>query len=201
MHTINLLIRLVEHHQIIAYGIIFLGLLVEGELFLICTGILMHLGALNIWVSFLVVVLGVVSKPLVGYEIGKLLFKAFNHNNFFKYIQRRVYLILPRFKIKPFWSIFTSKFIIGANNIVIIFSGFERIDYKKFLKADISAAAIWAPLMLFLGYVFSYTAIRVSREIWQFLIIILVFYFVFIIFDKFISWLYELSEESYEENS
>ncbi|MFA6300971.1 MAG: hypothetical protein WC609_01325 [Candidatus Paceibacterota bacterium] len=201
MHTIDLLIRLVEHHQIIAYGIIFLGLLLEGELFLICTGILVHLGALNIWVSLAVVILGVLSKPLVGYELGVFLFKIFNHHKFFKYIQRRVYSILPRFKTKPFWSIFASKFIIGANNVVILFSGFERIDYKKFLKADISATAIWAPLMLFLGYIFSYTALQISKEIWQFLIVVLLLYIVFIIFDKLISWLYELSEEPYEENN
>jgi membrane protein DedA with SNARE-associated domain len=191
----------VEHHQIIAYGIIFLGLLLEGELFLICTGILVHLGALNIWVSLAVVILGVLSKPLVGYELGVFLFKIFNHHKFFKYIQRRVYSILPRFKTKPFWSIFASKFIVGANNIVIIFSGFERIDYKKFLKADLSATAIWAPFMLLLGYIFSYTALQVSKEIWQFLVVILLLYAVFIIFDKLISWLYELTEEPYEENN
>jgi len=201
MHTVNLLTRLVENHQIIAYGIIFLGLLFEGEFFLIFTGILMHLGALNIYITLIVVLLGGLSKTFIGYALGEFLFKLFNHHKFFKYIQKRVYSILPRFKTKPFWSIFISKFIIGANNIVIIFSGYEKIDYRKFLKAEISATMVWAPLMLLLGYFFSYTALNISRDIWKFLIVVISLYIIFILFDKLVSWIYELFEEPDDENN
>ena len=201
MHTVNLLTRLVENHQIIAYGIIFLGLLLEGEFFLISTGILMHLGALNIYITLIVVLLGGLSKTFIGYALGEFLFKLFNHHKFFKYIQKRVYSILPRFKTKPFWSIFISKFIIGANNIVIIFSGYEKIDYRKFLKAEISATMVWAPLMLLLGYFFSYTALNISRDIWKFLIVVISLYIIFILFDKLVSWIYELFEEPDDENN
>ena len=201
MHTVNFLIHLVEHHQILTYGIIYLGLIFEGEFFLICTGILTHLGALNFWFALLFVLLGGLSKTLIGYAIGEFLFKIFNHNKFFNYIQKKVYGILPSFKTKPFWSIFISKFIWGANNIVIIFSGYERINYRKFLKAEISATVIWAPVLLSIGYFFSYTALRVSHNIWKFLMVVLVLYIIFIIFDKLVSWLYELFEEFYEENT
>jgi membrane protein DedA with SNARE-associated domain len=112
-----------------------------------------------------------------------------------------VYSVLPRFKTKPFWSIFISKFIIYANNITIIFSGYEKIDYKKFLKAEISATVSWAPVLLSLGYFFSYTALHVSREIWKFLMVVLVLFIIFILFDKLVSWLYELFEEFYDEKS
>ncbi len=40
MHTVKLLTQLVENYQILAYGIIYLGLILEGEFFLIFTGIL-----------------------------------------------------------------------------------------------------------------------------------------------------------------
>lgn len=200
MHTINLLISLVENHQILAYVVIYFGLIFEGEFFLISTGILAHLGALHFWPSLLFVLLGGLSKTFIGYTLGGFLSKKFSHHRFFKYIQKRVYNILPRFKTKPFWSIFVSKFIIGANNIVIIFSGYEKIDYKKFLKAEIPATLIWAPALLSLGYFFSYTALNISREIWQFLIVVLILFIMFILFDKLISWIYELFEEFYNEN-
>jgi membrane protein DedA with SNARE-associated domain len=87
----------------------------------------------------------------------------------------------------------------GANNIVIIFCGYEKINYKKFLKAEIIATAIWAPLLLTLGYIFSYTALHVSREIWRFSMVILVLFIIFILFDKLVSWVYELFEEFYDE--
>lgn len=198
MHTINLLTVFVEHHQILAYLIIYVGLVFEGEFFIISTGILTHLGALNFWISFIFVLLGAFSKTFIGYTLGKFLFKKFNHHRFFKYIQKRVYDFLPRFKAKPFWSIFVSKFIVGANHLVIIFSGYEKIDYKKFLKAEISSTIIWAPLLLFLGYFFSYTAFNISREIWRFSFIVLILIILFIIFDKLISWIYKIFGEFYD---
>ena len=112
-------------------------------------------------------------------------------------MQKRVYNILPRFKSRPFWSIFVSKFIMGANNLVIIFSGFEKINYRKFLKAEISSTVIWAPMLLALGYFFSYTALRVSHNIWKFLIVVLILFIIYIVFDKLVGWLYELFEEFY----
>jgi membrane-associated protein len=200
MHTINFLIRLVEHHQVLTYALIYIGIIFEGEFFLICTGILTHLGALNFGFALLFVLLGGLSKTLIGYALGEFLFKKFNHNKFSKYIQKRVYRILPGFKIKPFWSIFVSKFIMGANHLVIIFSGYEKIDFRKFLKAEISSTIIWAPLLLSIGYFFSYTALRVSHNVWKFLIVVLVLFIIFVLFDKLVSWLYELFEEFYDEH-
>lgn len=201
MHTVNFLISLVEAHHIIALGVIYLGIFLEGEFFLISAGILAHLGALDLWFVLIFVLLGAFSKTLIGYALGEFLYKTFNHHRFFKYIQKRVYLIFPNFKAKPFWSIFISKFIAGINNFVIVFSGYEKIDYKKFLKAEIFSTIIWAPLMLFLGYIFSFTALHISQEVGKFTIIILALYVMFMLFDKLVGWVYEFFEESDGEES
>jgi membrane-associated protein len=182
------------------YAVIFVGMIFEGEFFLISTGILAHLGALNFWFALVFVLLGAFSKTILGYALGEFIYKTFNHHKFLSYIQKRVYTVLPRFKIKPFWSIFVSKFIIGSNHVVIIFSGYEKINYKKYLKAEISSTIIWAPLLLSIGYIFSYTALHISREIWKFLMVVLILFIIFVLFDKLVSWLYELSEEFYDEN-
>jgi len=107
-------------------------------------------------------------------------------------------LIMPRFDQKPFWSIFISKFIMGANHVVIIFSGYMKIDYKKYLKAEFFSTIVWAPLLLSLGYFFGYTALNVSREIWRFSLVVLLLIIGYILLDKFIGWLYELFEEFYD---
>jgi len=200
MHTINLLTSLVEQHQVIAYAIIYFGLIFEGEFFVIFTGILALLGALNLWISLACILLGSLTKTFLGYKLGEFLFKKFNHHKIFKYLQKRVYNILPKFKTKPFWSIFISKFIMWANNVVVIFSGYEKINFKKFFKAETLATIIWAPLLLLLGYFFSYTALHVSEEIWKFLMVIMVLFTIFILFDKLVSWLYELFEEFYDKS-
>ena len=201
MHTINLLIRLVEYHQILIYVVIFFGLIFEGELIVISVGILAHLGALNPYFALLFILLGAFSKTFLGYALGELLYKKFNHHRFFKYIQRRVCNVLPRFKSRPFWSIFASNFIMSMNNLVIIFCGYEKMDYKKFLKADIFAKLIWAPLLLSLGYFFGYTAFHVSREIWKFSLVVLILFMVFIMFDKLVTWFYEIFEEFYDNKT
>ena len=201
MHTVNLLTNVVENHAVLAYIIIFFGLVFEGELILISTGILAHLGAFNFWFALFFVLLGGFSKTLIGYSLGKYLYNKFNHNRFFKYVEKRVNHYMPHFKAKPFWSIFISKFIIGANHLVILFSGFERINYKKFLKAEIISTLIWAPLLLSIGYIFSQTALYITNEIWRFSMIVLVLIAIFIIFDKLIGWLYEIFEEFYHDHS
>lgn len=198
MHTINILTRLVESHQVLAYGLIYLGLIFEGEFFLISTGILIYLGALNLWIALPIIFLGALSKAVFGYALGELIHKKFNQHKLFIYLQKRVYTLLPRFKEKPFWSIFISKFIFGANGTVIVFSGYEKINYRNFLKAEISAIIVWVPILLSLGSFFSYTALRVSHNIWRFLVVVLVLFIMFVLFDKLVSWLYEIFEEFYD---
>lgn len=199
MYTVNLLIRLVEHHQVLVYAIIFLGLIFEGEAIVISVGILAHLGALNIWFSLFFIILGAMSKTFLFYALGELLYIKFNHHKIFKYIQKRVYNTLPKFKARPFWSIFASNFIMGVNYLVIIFCGYEKINYKTFLKAEILSKMIWAPLLLALGYFFGYTALRIGHGVWGFSMVVLSLFIIFIFFDKLVAWAYEVFEEFYDD--
>ena len=198
MNTVNFLTILVDHHHILAYLVIFLGLIFEGEFILIITGILSHLGALNIYFAFLFILVGSLSKTFLGYFLGKAIHDRWHETKFLKYIEKRVLNIMPNFNEKPFWSIFISKFIFGVNNMVIILSGYENIEFKKYLKAELISTIIWAPLLLGLGYFFSFTALNISKEIWRFSFIILVLMILFFLFDKFVGWLYEIFEEFYD---
>lgn len=201
MHTVKLLIILVQHHQALTYAVILFGLVFEGEIVLLSTGILIHLGALNFPFAIVFILLGGLGKTLLGYYIGRVVHDRWYHKKFLKYIEKRVMGIMPNFKQKPFWSIFISKFIMGLNHIVIIFSGYEKIDFKKYLKAEVSSTVIWAPLLLGLGYFFSYTALHVSKEIWKFSLVILLLVVGFILFDKLVGWIYEIFEEFYNEKA
>ncbi len=200
MHTVTLLKHLVEAHQVLAYALIFLGIIFEGEFIIICTGILAYLGALNIYFAFSFILCGGFGKTFIGYYLGTVIGAKWRETKFLKYLEKKVLLTLPRFNENPFWSIFLSKFILGINNLVILFSGFEKIPMKKYLKAEISSTLIWAPLLLSLGYFFGYTALNVSREIWRFSLIVLLLTIGFIIFDKLVAWFYEVFEEFYDDN-
>ena len=197
MHTVRLLTILVQNHIILAYAIVFIGLIFEGEVVLISAGIMTHLGALNFYWVFLFAFLGALGKTLLGYQIGVIISNKWHESKALKYIEKKVLNVMPHFKQKPFWSTFISKFIMGINHITIIFAGFEKIDYKKYLKAEISATIIWVPLLLLLGNFFGYTALHVSRQIGEFSLFILILLASFIIFDKLVGWIYEIFEEFY----
>ena len=198
MHTVKLLIHLVENNQALVYFFIFLGLVVEGEVTVISTGILVHLGALPLWSALVVVLSGGFTKTFLGYYLGTIIRDKWSHVKFFKFFERRVRLIAPKFKEKPFWSIFTSKFIMSANTIIILFSGFERIPFKKYLKAEVSATLLWGPGLIALGYFFSYTALHISREISKFTLIVLGLFILYAIIDRLLGQAYQMFEEFYD---
>jgi len=198
MHTVKLLTTLVENHQVLAYVVIFFGLIFEGELILITAGILAHLGALDFSFALIFIYCGGACKTFLGYYIGQLIHRRWHEAKFLKFIEKRVFIMMPHFNQKPFWSIFISKSIMGVNHMVIIFSGYMNIDFKKYLKAEISSTIIWAPLLMTLGYFFSYTALNISREIGKFTLIIIVLIIAYILLDKLVGWLYEVFEELYD---
>ena len=200
MNTVNILRHLVENNLVFTYLLIFLITIVEGEIVTISAGILVLLGAINFWFALIVIFCGGMVKTFLGYFIGKSLHQKFNNHRFFKYIERRVHSIMPHFEEEPFWSIFISKFIM-MNHLVIVFAGYKNINFKKYLEAEISSTLFWVPGLMLLGYFFSYTAIRVSDEIWRFSLVILFLTILFFLFDRFVSWLYELFEEFYHDHN
>ncbi|MEK7459901.1 MAG: VTT domain-containing protein, partial [Patescibacteria group bacterium] len=195
MHVANILNNIVENHQIFAYVVIFLGLIFEGEIILISAGILAHLGALDFGITLFFVLFGGLVKTLLFYRLGEFIHKKWNHTKLMKYIEERVFNFMPHFDKKPFWSIFISKFIMGVNYLVIIFSGYKKIDYKTYLKAEFFSTIIWAPLLLTLGYFFSYTALNISKEISRFFLIIIILIIGFVLFDKLLAFVYKMFEK------
>ena len=198
MHTVNILKHLVENYLIFTYIVIFLITIFEGEVVAISAGILVLLGALNFWLCLIVILSGGMVKTFIGYFLGKFLHRKLNNHKFFQYIEKRVLSVMPHFERKPFWSIFISKFIL-INHLVIIFSGYKNINFKQYLRAEISSTLFWAPILIALGYFFSYTAISISRDIWKFSFIVLILIISFMALEKLISWIYEIFEEFYDK--
>ncbi len=201
MHTVQLLKNLVEDHQFLAYVVIFLGLVFEGEFVLICSGILIHLGALSLVSTVVFIVVGGFFKTFSFYYLGRMINKKWSTHKFLKYLSKKMARLMPHFKQRPFWSIFISKFIIGTNYLVMLFSGYEEISLKIYLRAEIISTALWASGLLSLGYFFSYTALHISREITRFSLIVLLLLIAFFAFDKLVAWLYEVTEEFYSNGN
>ena len=199
MNSVHILNHLVWDHQVLAYLLIFIGLIVEGEVVVITAGVLSYLGALDFWLALCFILAGGMVKTFGGYYLGVILQEKYSQANFLKYLKKRVLYFMPRFRERPFWSIFVSKFIMSVNYWVIIFAGFNKIKFKTYLKAEVLSTIIWAPLLLSIGFFFSERALAFSKEIGKFSLAIFFFLVIFLFFDKLVAFFFRIFE--YFKNS
>ncbi len=192
MHTVQILNNLVGEYHTLAYLVIFLGLIFEGEVVVLTAGVLSQLGALNFWPSLVFIFAGGMVKTFGGYWLGTWFARRYKENHFLRALERRILYFMPNFRKKPFWSIFLSKFIMGVNYLVVVFSGYQKVNLKNYLRAEILSTLIWAPALLALGFFFSQTALSITKEIGKFSLIVVIFVAVFLLFDKLAATFYRV---------
>jgi len=200
MSNIDTLLNFVIFYQTFAYIILFLGMIFEGEIILLFAGILLHLGAINLIPTIILASAGLVSKSFIAFNLGSFIQRKFPNSRFIKYIDKKIDYFLPDFQEKPFWSIFISKFLVGLNNFTLIFSGYLKLKFRTYIKAEIFSNILWLSLILSLGYFFSYTAISITKEVKKFTVLVILFIFAFIILEKIVTFVYEIFEEFYRKH-
>ena len=195
MLTLDSISHFISLHANLAYLFICLGMLIEGEVIVITSGIFVHLGSLNLLVTFFSIVLGCCLKAGLGYSFGSYLRENHSHLSIVRRVENRVNYFLPNFSKRPFWAIFLSGFLILSMNLFThIYSGYKKVKLHIFIKATMSSIIVWSCLMLFLGYFFSYTALSVSHDIRKFLLVILICFISFFILEKVGAFMIELFE-------
>jgi membrane protein DedA with SNARE-associated domain len=185
----------VTTHGWLAYGALFFGVFWEGEITLIMAGILVHVGIFLWPITILVTIIAAVAKTLLGYRLGKYLGRKFPHSPILKFLERRVFYFLPRFREQPFWSIVVSKFIYGVNNATLVFAGYVGADFRKYCLAEFISSLCWLGGMYGLGLFFSTTALSISHNFRSFSLLIALFVIGFMILLKIINLIIEIIEE------
>jgi membrane protein DedA with SNARE-associated domain len=193
MITLNFIRHFVEQHAIYAYLFIILGVIIEGEIVVILAGIFADLGSLNFIIALIMVLIGGIVKSIFGYSVGLYLRRKHSERKFMKQAEYRVHYFLPRFAERPFWSIFISRFLIlGLYWFTLLYAGYKKIELEIFVKAEAASLAIWSITMLSLGFFFSFAALAISRDIRNFLLVILGCFIAFFIIEKIIAFIIEL---------
>lgn len=193
--SISTIRSFIEVHAVLVYFVIFLGVILEGEIVVIFAGIFSHLGSINIFIALIAVILGGATKSFLGYFIGYSLNKHHSHNTFIQKVERRISSLLPHFKDKPFWSIFISRFFLfGIGWFTLVFSGYRNVPIRTYIKAEAMSLSIWSVGVILLGFSFSHTALSISRDVRNFLVMIIIFFILFFILEKMIAFMIELFE-------
>ena len=105
--------------------------------------------------------------------------------------ERAIAYFLPRFRERPFKSIFFSKFIYGANRATVIMSGVLKVKVELFLRAEFLASIAWVSLYLAIGYFFGYAAVHITKNASRFALLIVIFVVAFILLQKLLTLYYE----------
>jgi len=195
MLSISYIQHFAASHADIMYLLIVIGVFLEGEIMVIIAGIFAYLGSINIFCALLATIAGGSIKSVVGYSIGYYLQKNHSERKFLIQIENRINYFLPNFQKRPFLSMFLSRFLIlGIYWFTLVYAGYKKIKIRTFIKAEISSLVTWSIVMLSLGYFFSHAALSISRDIRNFLGIILIFFIMFFILEKIIAFFIKLFE-------
>lgn len=193
--SIDVFITLVQDHRFWGYTILFIAMVLEGETFLIIAGMLASLKAFDsgdvLWISFAGVVLG----NIMWYQFGTKLKAVGFSERIIRRAERMIKFFLPRFREKPFSSIFFSKFIYGANRATVIMSGVLRVPFKLFFRAELLASIVWVVLYFEVGYFFGEIAISKTHNVAQVALAVVVFVIVFILIRKLVARYYGRHEQ------
>lgn len=200
-HSVDIFVRLVEHHRFFGYVVLFIAMMLEGEVFLIVAGMLASLRAFDIGDVLVISYIGVVLGNTLWYELGVFLKANGVAGRIIRWAERVMRFLLPRFEKEPFKSIFISKFIYSANRATVIMSGVLHVPFKLFFKAESLASILWVGLYAGVGYFFGYAAVTVTRNASRFVLLVVVFVIAFILIQKFATRRYERHEHQHTEGS
>ncbi len=193
MFSIEYIQNVAASHAEIIYVLILLGVFLEGEIVVILAGIFAYLGSINVAMAFVATFTGGAIKSVVGYSLGYFLQRKYSTNDILKQAECKIHIFFPNFLKKPFRSVFVSRFLIlGMYWFTLIYSGYKKIKLRTFIPAEISSLVAWSIIMFGLGFFFSHTALMVSKDVRNFIIIILAFFVAFLILEKIITLFVEL---------
>ncbi|MEK7662198.1 MAG: VTT domain-containing protein [Patescibacteria group bacterium] len=188
------IISFFEAHTLAAYAVLFAMMIVEGETFLIISGVLSQLGALNLFYVIPIAFAGTMIGDALWYTLGVIL----KHKNVPPFIsqmidvaERVVHKLLPHFAAKPFASLVLAKFIYGTNHATLVLSGMMRIGFMRFMKIEAVATTIWVLVFSTLGYILGYAAIKISERVSIFFLLVLIFIVSFMAAQRYVSFYYE----------
>lgn len=150
----SLLINFSETHRIIAYAIIFLTVLIEGEIIVLLAGVLTKSGYLSFLNIALIAFVAASFHDLIWWTIGRKLADA-KRKKFLCFDFEKIGHFLTKIRLNSGIYIFLSKFAWNFNRLALVTSGYAKTPIKKMLSFSVPACFIWAFLFVALGNVFA----------------------------------------------
>jgi len=172
----SLLMHFLDNYRILVYFVIFLAMIIEGDVILFVSFFLVHYGRLDLATVITVSVSGVMVGNVLWYRFGRYLEKI-------DFIERRAqkftFLIDRQLGKNSFRMILLSKFTYGLHHLTIMRAGAVKgINFFQYFKRDFVATLIWISVIGGLGYAF-----LLIKHYFRFAQIVILILFLLIIFS------------------
>ncbi len=139
-------------YQTLGLIIIFLGMMIEGDIFLFTAGFLVNRGYFAIDMALLAVFLGTLIGDNLWYVLGEMI----NENSVFgRFITRLTKPFDDHLIGRTFRTMLITKFAYGIHRPILFRAGMLRLPFKRFIEGDIIAIVLWIFIIGGLGYISS----------------------------------------------
>lgn len=137
----------------LAYAIIFLGMILEGDALLFIAGFLTHQGVFELLPILATVCGGVFIGDNLWFELG-VRWKN-SSSRLMQWVEKLAKPFDLHLQTKPLRTIFISKFTYGFNHAILVRAGILGIRWKKLEESVLLADLFWIFIVGGLGYLSS----------------------------------------------
>ena len=188
------------------YIFIFITLLLTGvglfpipeDIIVLSAGVGVQQEVGNAVVAAIIILLGIIVSDLIIFLIGKKIGRKIFEMKFSSFFisQSKVERVHKIFGDHSKKIVFLGRFTSGFRPVVLFVAGMSDLRVSNFIIYDLLASLIYIPLVMFLGYRFSYDVIRFfedTRRVYHIIEVILI--------SAFIVWfVFKLSKKIFNSN-
>lgn len=146
-------VNLLLHYS---YLVLFLGVVLEGEIFPLAAGFLVSLGVMDFGSAVLVTFVGAFGGDVLWFFAGRYFGRPLVNaaNRWFGLAGRRLLRLEQHFAEKGERTLWLTKFIYSFGHSSIIVAGVAGMRLRAFVRVDLPASLVWAVVFITLGYFF-----------------------------------------------
>lgn len=156
--------QVLHYIKTFGYPSLFLIMVIEGPIITIIGAFLASLGFFNVWIIFLLSLLGDISGDIILYALGyfggsKILARA---EKLLKVSFTTIDKLRRLFTLHGQKTIFYVKSTTGLCWITFILAGTLKMNFKTFLRASFWGGIVWSGLLVLIGYFFGYAFEKIN---------------------------------------
>jgi len=156
------LINFLSTEPFLAYLIIFVGVMLEGEGIILLASIFALQGHLGWTLLALTIISGTIIGDILWFEAGKHLKGTKLGYWLDKRYEKTGEWVDETIMNHFHWYAIISKFMYFTTRPTIFLAGWHGFEFKKFLKITTYATIIWATVIMSIGYGFGYTISQIG---------------------------------------